>query len=142
LLIHYGASRIVNVIIDDAKKYVEKMKEFLQHYERFNSYDAFQRIEVRVALTNSPNCAKYTSMHEKRVITDSYSLFGSYNLTSYARCKNWESCYVADSVQQKRMHSTCTGIHLKHAISRMCTLTSPDRIKHTQGKEAAYILNT
>jgi hypothetical protein len=64
----------VNVIIDDAKKYVEKMKEFLQHYERFNSYDAFQRIEVRVALTNSPNYAKYTSMHEKRLITDSYSL--------------------------------------------------------------------
>jgi hypothetical protein len=46
LLIRYGTSRIVNVIIDDEKKYVEKIKEFLQHYERFNSYDAFHRFSL------------------------------------------------------------------------------------------------
>ena len=106
LLIHYGASKIVKVIIDDEEKYVEKMEKFLKHYERFNSYDAFRRIEVRVAIRNHgptcPNCSGYTSMHENRVITDSYSLFGSYNLTANARCKNWESCYVADSVQEEK----------------------------------------
>jgi hypothetical protein len=51
LLIHYGASRMVNVIINDQKNYVEKMKDFLQHYGRFNSYEggSYEQPELREA---------------------------------------------------------------------------------------------
>lgn len=42
---------MVNVIINDQKNYVEKMKDFLQHYGRFNSYEggSYEQPELREA---------------------------------------------------------------------------------------------
>ena len=58
-------------------------------------------------------------------ITDSYSLFGSYNLTVNLHCKNGESCYMAGSVQEEKdafdLH--WNALDSSQVISHVCSGT-------------------
>lgn len=115
LLFHYGASHVVQIIVDyacpadvaeaarlesegkPAPKYTaHALRKFLDFFKRANSVLLFETVEIRVANTVDGHCCKYgrSSMHEKTVITDNHTACGSYNLTGYARCKNWESLHV------------------------------------------------
>lgn len=113
MLLHYGASHVVEIIIDYAtqdeilkaiqlekenkpcKKYtVLALRKFLNFFQRANSMLLFETVEVRVASTVDGHCVRYSSMHEKTVITENQTACGSYNLTGIARCKNWESLHV------------------------------------------------
>ena len=46
---------------------------------------------VGVVDTTSPPCSRYSFMHDKRVITQEYSTYGSYNLSCAARFANREA---------------------------------------------------
>lgn len=120
LLLHYGASHVVQIIVDYAspaeveeairlekekkphQKYtVHSLRKFLDFFQRANSVLLFETVEIRVANTVDGHCCKYgmSSMHEKTVITENHTACGSYNLTGYARCKNWESLHVFDTTE-------------------------------------------
>ncbi|CAB9513605.1 expressed unknown protein [Seminavis robusta] len=118
LLFHYGPYREIRIIVDDAprvvveeaaakeergeraKKYTaNQINKFMYFYRRANSSVLFRHLEFRVADTDhqsNRHCCPHglSSMHEKVVITSSHTASGSYNLTGYARCKNWESINV------------------------------------------------
>ena len=116
LLLHYGADRDIRVIIDyvseedtrdeTKKSTVKALIKFLEHHKHFGSYAIFRQIEIRVAQTlpaENRHCCAYghSSMHEKQIITDSHSVYGSYNLTGYARCKNYESIRISGPRQEE-----------------------------------------
>jgi hypothetical protein len=116
LLLHYGSDRDIRLILDyvpeediadDIKKNsVRSLMRFLEYNKHFGSYAIFRQIEIRVAVTSQPenrHCCQYgySSMHEKQIITDSYSVYGSYTLTGYARCKNYESIRISASRQEE-----------------------------------------
>jgi hypothetical protein len=74
--------------------------EFLSHYQKYQSYQFFNAIEIRVADTRDTsggNCCPHglSSMQEKAILTKHHAVYGSYNLTGYARCKNWESIRIS-----------------------------------------------
>lgn len=109
LILHYATSHYVRIIIDrvdkqllrGTKNTVMSISNFLQHYNQNQSYQLFNAIEMRVADTNDTSgnkCCPHglSSMHEKTILTEDHSVYGSYNLTGYARCKNWESIRISD----------------------------------------------
>ena len=117
LLLHFGADRNIQVIIDyvskedigdeTKKNTVNALMKFLEYHKHFGSYAIFRQIEMRVAHTlpaENKHCCNYghSSMHEKQIITDSHSVYGSYNLTGYARCKNYESIRISPARQEER----------------------------------------
>lgn len=98
LIIHHANDKIVKIIINPDDHTISKIQEFLQRFERFNSWDVFfLRMQVRVADTSSPPCSKYSSMHDKRVITPEYCTYGSYNLSCAARFANREAIAIVDT---------------------------------------------
>lgn len=134
LLLHYGASHVVQIIVDyaspaelaeaarlekekkPAQKYtVNSLRKFLDFFQRANSVLLFETVEIRVANTVDGHCCKYgrSSMQEKTVITENQTACGSYNLTGYACCKNWESLHVfattADVVEDFDTHWGALG---------------------------------
>lgn len=134
LICHYAATRNVFVILDyvdprkifayeeQLRKYqagmlryspspqdsISRLKNFLKKHERCNSLTLFRRVEIRVANVLHPGCCRYgkSSMHENFILTEKRLVIGSYNLSVYARCKNWESVRVVKPVcQDKEMFS-------------------------------------
>ena len=92
LIIHHANQKIIKVIINPDQYTISKIQEFLRRFERYHSWDVFYaRLQVRVADTTSPPCSRYSSMHDKRVITQQYSTYGSYNLSCAARFANREA---------------------------------------------------
>jgi hypothetical protein len=76
------------------------LEEFFVDHGRISLRALRDRLQVRVANVNvnGDNCGRYTSLHDKSVMTDLHTTFGSYNLTNGARYQNWESLslHVAD----------------------------------------------
>jgi hypothetical protein len=131
LLLHYASERKMRIIIDDASRNdvehaaaqlqeadqkndnklrarirkfsVNSLSKFLGFYERQNSHLLFGLVRIRVADRSQQHCCphKLSSMHEKTVITPHSTVTGSYNLTGYARCKNWESVRVVVTLQEE-----------------------------------------
>ena len=50
-------------------------------------------------LTGTPCASRNVQMHDKSVITERHTTFGSYNLTAFERVGNWESLTVVDTEQ-------------------------------------------
>lgn len=115
MLLHYGASHVVQIIVNYAtpgeiaeairlekekkpcNKYtVHAIRKFLDYFQRANSVLLFKTVKFRVAKTVDGHCCNYglSSMHENIIITENQTACGSYNLTGYARCKNWENLHV------------------------------------------------
>ena len=102
LLIHHGGNKTIKIIMQPCERSKNRIKEFLKRFEMINSYDVFYaRVEIRIANINSPGCTRYTSMHDKRLMTHQHCLYGSYNLTPVARCANWEAMTLTDTSQQE-----------------------------------------
>jgi len=128
LILHYGVSRNIFVILDyvdhgviaanEAGKAlyaqgqlqyepystdsISKIKAFLKKHESRQSFTLFQRIEIRVAdITHSGRNPK-SSMPETMILTDNHIVVGSYKLSAYARCKNWESIRVVQPVKKDK----------------------------------------
>ena len=110
LIFHYATSHHIRIIIDyidkdaktlhETKNTVRAISKFLEFYKRYQSYQLFNAIEMRVADTTDTSGGKccphgLSSMHEKAILTAQHSVYGSYNLTGYARCKNWESIRIS-----------------------------------------------
>lgn len=110
LIFHYATSNQIRIIIDyvdndtktlhETKNTVRSVSKFLAHYQRYQSYQLFNAIEIRVADTLDTSGGKccvhgLSSMHEKTILTTQHSVYGSYSLTGYARCKNWESIRIS-----------------------------------------------
>ena len=107
LIFHYAtSSHHIRSIIDyvdkdpktlhDTMNTVKAFSKFLEFYKRYQSYQLFNAIEMRVADTTDTSGGKccphgLSSMHENAILTAQHSVYGSYNRTGCARCKNWES---------------------------------------------------
>ena len=95
LLIHSGATREVRVILHPNEKSRRAMKEFVDQHGK-NAF--LENMEIRLAnLSGSPCESRLVQMHDKSIITENYTTYGSYNLSSFARVGNWESLYVTDT---------------------------------------------
>ena len=71
------------------------MEEFVDQHGK----SAFlENMEIRLANLSDSQCeSNKVQMHDKSVITDAYTVFGSYNLSSFARVGNWGSICVVDT---------------------------------------------
>jgi hypothetical protein len=104
LITHHGGDKTIKIILQPCEQSVARIKEFLKRFERVNSYDVFySRVELRIAIANTSKrgCTQYSSMHDKRLMTNEHCLYVSYNLTPVARCANWEAMVLTDTLQQE-----------------------------------------
>mmetsp|Transcript_28103 Transcript_28103/g.43267 ORF Transcript_28103/g.43267 Transcript_28103/m.43267 type:complete len:287 (-) Transcript_28103:63-923(-) len=119
LLLHYAAQYDLKIILnyDDrdrveaaakslasggaGKTYsVNRISAFLDHTDDNHSYAMFALTGCRVVdVTGS--WISGSSMHEKCIITETKTVVGSYNLSYFARCKNYESVHVVDTVTKQ-----------------------------------------
>ena len=117
LLLRYSSDRDLRVIIDyvakedigdvTKKNTVNALMKFLEFHKHYGSYAIFRQIEIRVAKTSATenrHCCVHgcSSMHEQQIITNSHSVYGSYDLTGHARCKNYESIRISQSREEER----------------------------------------
>jgi hypothetical protein len=96
LLIHAGATREVKVILHPKEKSRRAMKQCVDQHGN-NAF--LENMEIRLAnLLGDSQCeSRLVQMHDKSIITDNYTTYGSYNLSSFARVGNWESFCVTDT---------------------------------------------
>lgn len=104
LLIHHGADKSVNIIIHPSGQTTMRLEEFFADHGRIARRAFRDRLHVRVADLNIPRRGRYTQMHDKSIITDQFTTFGSYNMTNPGRYQNWESLHVADSEPSHAAH--------------------------------------
>jgi len=100
LLIHAGAKRTVQFILQDNVQTRTAFKDFVKMYGDISKKALLECLEIRLAnLSGTPCASNNVQMHDKSVITDSFTTFGSYNLSAFARVGNWESITVVDTRQ-------------------------------------------
>jgi phosphatidylserine/phosphatidylglycerophosphate/cardiolipin synthase-like enzyme len=104
LLIHHGVNKTVKIIMNPSGQTTNRLEEFFLDHGRISLRAFRDRLQVRVANVNGANCGRYNSLHDKSVMTDLHTTFGSYNLTNGARYQNWESLHVADSEPSHAAH--------------------------------------
>lgn len=104
LLIHHGGDKTVKIIMNPSRQTTNRIEEFFVDHGRVALRAFHDRLQIRVANVNGPNCARYTSLHDKSLMTDLHTTFGSYCLTNPARHQNWESLHVADSEPSHAAH--------------------------------------
>ena len=98
LLVHAGATKTVKVILQHDAKTRKALRDFVAMYGIISKRALLENIEIRMANLTGTTCASgNVQMHDKSVITDNYTTFGSYNLSAFARVGNWESITVVDS---------------------------------------------
>ena len=97
LLIHGGATKTVQVILHDNRQTRTALKDFgWGHIKKA----LLECVEIRMAnLTGTPCASSKVQMHDKSVIAENYTRFGSYSLSAFARAGNWESFTVVDTRQ-------------------------------------------
>jgi PLD-like domain len=98
LLVHHGADKQLFLILDDNEKNTKAQHNFFSKYGTI-ARDAFtRRVQVQLARHDStPFFSHYTQMHQKTIITEAFTFFGSYNLSCPARCASWESMVCVES---------------------------------------------
>lgn len=100
LIIHTGATKTVQVILHHDPKTRKALKAFIDFYGIISKKAFLENVEIRLANLNVTSCdAKFVQMHDKSVITEHYTTFGSYNLSVFARAGNWESITFVDTRQ-------------------------------------------
>ena len=99
LLIRHGSDKTIQIILHPDQKNRDRIQEFFSDHGRIAMRAFRDRLQVRIANTN--NHHRCTQMHDKSIITDNHCTFGSYNLSCPARCRSWESFYVADRDQSQ-----------------------------------------
>jgi hypothetical protein len=104
LLIHHGANKTVKIIMNPSGQTTNRLEEFFGDHGRIALRAFRDRLQVRVAIVNGSNCGQYTSLHDKSLMTDLHTTFGSYDFTNAARYQNWESLHVADSEPSHAAH--------------------------------------
>eukprot|EP00978_Attheya_sp_CCMP212_P023210 scaffold70507_cov62-Attheya_sp.AAC.1 len=104
LLIYHGGNKNMNVIMHPSRQTTRLLQEFFNDHGRVAMHAFRNRLNVRVANVDIPLGGRFTQMHDKSIITDTHTTFGSYNLTNPGRYQNWESFHVADSEPSHSAH--------------------------------------
>jgi hypothetical protein len=104
LLIHHGANKTVKIIMNPSGQTTNRLEEFFGDHGRIALRAFRDRLQVRVANVNGSNCGQYTSLHDKSLMTDLHTTFGSYDFANAARYQNSESLHVADSEPSHAAH--------------------------------------
>ena len=92
LLIHHGVLKNIRIIMQDSRKTRERLNKFFSLYGTISKRAFLENIHVRLANSTVTKCAsRNVQMHNKSVITERHTTFGSYDLTAFGRVGNWES---------------------------------------------------
>lgn len=105
LLIHAGSHCQVQIILHPHGSSTTRKNYTREAIDKFvdlhGKMTFLENMEIRLAnLTGSNASNSFVTMHDKSIITTTYTTFGSYNLTNQARAGNWESLYVAPTSEK------------------------------------------
>lgn len=109
LIIHHCKTKLIHVILEPNKISVDVTKRVCSNFDAIMTGDSepakailqSTNIVFRVA-----NCSPHfpeTSMHMKGIITNDWTLLGSYDFSIAARYKNWEQLLCVRSNQVDRL---------------------------------------
>jgi PLD-like domain len=101
LLIRAGNNRDVQLILSPHEDNLKGLKKFIATTGLLGKNALLENLEVRLANWTGTTCeSRDVAMHRKSIITDTFAVFGSYNLSSFARVGNWEEVTIVESTPQ------------------------------------------
>ena len=92
LLVHHGATKTVQVISQESRKTRERWNAFFALYGRIGKRAFLENVELRLTNLDGTLC-----LQDNSIITQRYTSFGSYTLSSVARVCHWESLTIVDT---------------------------------------------
>lgn len=104
ILIHYGGENPIQLILyyDEEHRSKNALKAFFVEHGAIAKKAFDQRIQLRWVVKDTPNYSRFTQMQAKTVITDTFCLTVSYNLSCPARCANWEHLVALNATDSDR----------------------------------------
>jgi hypothetical protein len=140
LIIHHGANKTVKIIMNPSGQTTNRLEKFFLDHGRI-SFRAFRdRLQLRVAYVSGANCGRDTSLHDKSVMTDLHTTFGSYSLANGAMYQNWELLHVADSEPSHAAHfdalwNSLAGRNVQIVFPDLALAYPPTRSPRPPGNE-------
>jgi phosphatidylserine/phosphatidylglycerophosphate/cardiolipin synthase-like enzyme len=105
LIIHHCKAKPTHVILEPNELSINMIKRICSAFDAAkagNSEPAksiLQSTNIKFRVANCNLHYPETSMHMKGIITDKWTILGSYNFSLDARCKNWEQLLCVHSQQ-------------------------------------------
>jgi hypothetical protein len=106
------------------------LKDFIKMYGDISKKAMLENVEIRMAnLAGTPCASNKVQMHDKSIITENYTTFGSYSLSAFARVGNWESITVVDAQQlhKDKFDEIWNQIPKRHMENYYTELYSPTK---------------
>lgn len=102
LLVYAGNNREVQLILSPHEDNLKGLKKFVHTTGLLGKNALLENLEVRLAYLTGATCeSRNVAMHRKSIITDTFAVFGSYNLSSFARVGNWEEVTVVETTPRQ-----------------------------------------